>query len=734
MKQCYYNLRKETDKLKIAIYEANIDPQLRFMHIRNVLASGWVSIPANKYNFVTNLDDKESSSDIEVNCNWENVNHLDCNDIAPIRQASFDIECYSHEHNKMPIPDVLQNPVIQVGTIIQDFGQPNKFVKHIITLKKCNPIEDAIVVSCNTETELLIKWQELLMKSDPDIIYGYNIFSFDLNYLMVRAKLLGCERFTYLGRMKYIQSFIKESFLSSAAYGDNHFKMVEMPGRLQMDLLQIILRDIKKYPSYKLGYISSQILSTVLKTDPIKCTAGSTKVYIEHKAHDFKPGTVIHLFNIDPCGGYEYEDLNKMHIITEVQENGYYIEMWKKATRNEKGGGEDEPRAFETKHDLSPPELFAKFKSGTPEEITEIAKYCIQDCMLPQKIINKCNILINQLEMAKVTYVPTSFLMKRGQQIKVFSQIAKKARERDYLVHTIEPKKDDDEDIANKAKKEKYQGATVLEPDTGSYWDCVFTLDFEALYPTTEIDHNLCYTSLVKDKKYANLPGVQYLVKTLDNQTYMFAQNVKGLIPEILEHLLNARKVAKDKMANAKTAFEKSVYDGAQLAFKVSCNSVYGFTGCGDTGMLPCKPIAVLTTALGREKIEGAKNYAEDKRNFEDIMCCVEHFPLDYYYLCVYPNGKHKTVTGADIYKWYEVSTDVDSYSVTEEQLSTKPLLVWTSAEFSQVVRFERIKDTQRNRYLYGIFAKEGKVPNMQKYSVKTIYGKILIIIFIFYF
>ena len=76
MKQCYYNLRKETDKLKIAIYEANIDPQLRFMHIRNVLASGWVSIPANKYNFVTNLDDKESSSDIEVNCNWENVNHL----------------------------------------------------------------------------------------------------------------------------------------------------------------------------------------------------------------------------------------------------------------------------------------------------------------------------------------------------------------------------------------------------------------------------------------------------------------------------------------------------------------------------------------------------------------------------------------------------------------------------------------------------------------------------------
>ena len=40
-------------------------------------------------------------------------------------------------------------------------------------------------------------------------------------------------------------------------------------------------------------------------------------------------------------------------------------------------------------------------------------------------------------------------------------------------------KKKDDED--------GYQGATVLKPVVGSYWDGVAALDYKALYPTSEI-------------------------------------------------------------------------------------------------------------------------------------------------------------------------------------------------------------------------------------------------------
>ena len=58
----------------------------------------------------------------------------------------------------------------------------------------------------------------------------------------------------------------------------------------------------------------------------------------------------------------------------------------------------------------------------------------------------------------------------------------------------------------------------------------------------------------------------------------------------------------------------EAVYNGKQLAYKISMNSVYGFTGASK-GMLPLLAIASTVTWRGREMIETTKNYVE------------EHFP-----------------------------------------------------------------------------------------------------------
>ncbi len=52
-----------------------------------------------------------------------------------------------------------------------------------------------------------------------------------------------------------------------------------------------------------------------------------------------------------------------------------------------------------------------------------------------------------------------------------------------------------------------------------------------------------------------------------------------GLLPEILESLLGARKKAKADLKKETDPFKKKVLDGRQLALKISANSVYGFTG-----------------------------------------------------------------------------------------------------------------------------------------------------------
>ena len=46
-------------------------------------------------------------------------------------------------------------------------------------------------------------------------------------------------------------------------------------------------------------------------------------------------------------------------------------------------------------------------------------RYCLKDAFLPQKLMDKLMVVINHIEMARVTGVPLDFLLSRGQQIKV---------------------------------------------------------------------------------------------------------------------------------------------------------------------------------------------------------------------------------------------------------------------------------------------------------------------------
>ena len=86
----------------------------------------------------------------------------------------------------------------------------------------------------------------------------------------------------------------------------------------------------------------------------------------------------------------------------------------------------------------------------------------------------------------------------------------------------------------------------------------------------------------------------------------------QGLLPEILDELLTARKRAKRDMKKATDPFVKAVQNGRQLALKVSANSVYGFTGA-TVGQLPCLAISGSVTAFGREMIQQTKGAVESK-------------------------------------------------------------------------------------------------------------------------
>ena len=489
------------------VYESNIDPVLRLMHRTGIQSTGWLDTGD------TCVRSHLAKTDIDLWCNdWSTLKPVERDDIAPFIVASFDIECNSST-GKFPDPNVPDDACFQIAISLCKFGSDEPYEKVCLCYKKT---EGPDVISFDTEKEMLLAFKKYMNEKDIDILTGWNIFGFDLEYIYKRANMVGCGLdFYQLGKLKDTECHLVMKKLSSSALGDNFLKLLPMSGRFVFDMF-----------------------------------------------HEVKKG-----YKLD---SYSLNNVSKLYL-------------------------------GDQKIDMAPKEMFARFVEGDPKKLYEVAEYCIKDTLLPHKLMKKMCILLNLVEMAKATWVPVSFLVERGQQIKVFSQLSKKARELGYMVPTIK---------YGSLPEEQYEGATVLEAQKGAYYTPITALDFEALYPSIMMAHNLCYSTYVMDeRRYGKIPGITYETFNIGNKTYKFAQDVPSLLPAILMELKQFRKKAKRDMAQA-TGYMKEVYNGKQLAYKVSMNSVYGFTGAGK-GILPCVPIASTTTCRGRGMIEETKTYVE---------------------------------------------------------------------------------------------------------------------------
>jgi DNA polymerase delta subunit 1 len=127
--------------------------------------------------------------------------------------------------------------------------------------------------------------------------------------------------------------------------------------------------------------------------------------------------------------------------------------------------------------------------------------------------MDKLMCFVNYTEMARVTGVPFNYLLSRGQQIKVISQLFRSAGEEGYIIPAMKSEGTD----------EQYEGATVIEPSRGFYDVPIATLDFASLYPSIMMAHNLCYTTLL-DKasidRFGLVEGEDY-VHTPNNGEYL---------------------------------------------------------------------------------------------------------------------------------------------------------------------------------------------------------------------
>ena len=802
----YNNLKYYFMSLKdeYKLYESNIDPFLKYIHIQNIKPCGWIKIA--KYEIDTECNTRCNYNLISK---WNDIESININQIAPLLIASFDIECNSshgdfpvankdykklaqdlcliaksgydygkqyleswllnayfndieidtnckinklYPKNKINIDKVKQqidkiinevylvlekisiinendddndnedddenvnkmtvkeyneyedkltsilnrvlpklegDKVIQIGTTVHKYGSDEIIYKHIITLDTCDDIENTEVISCKTEKELLIQWKNLMIKLNPDIIIGYNICGFDMEYIWLRVIENDIkDNFSLgLGRSLNRNVTLTEQKLASSAMGENILKSFDMDGTVIIDLFKIMQRE-QKLDSYKLDNVASIFIG-------------------EHK------------------------------------------------------------------DDIKPHEIFEKFKGNSLDRCI-IAKYCIQDCVLINKLLHKLKIIENNIGMGNVCLVPLNYLFKRGQGIKIFSLINNECMKKGFLIPVIKNFTNDE------YEEDGYEGAIVLEPKEGIYLnEPIVVFDYGSLYPSSMICRNLSHDTYVNNKKYMiEDPNIEYVkvsydlyegvgdkkIKT-DVKECIFAQykdGRKGIIPEILNMLLEERKNTRKKieyktitdihnniyigfpeekenniiLSNIDTKenfiinksdikenkdtynkFEKDVFDALQAAYKITANSLYGQIGAR-TSPIYLKDIAACTTSTGREMIMIAKEFVETNYGADVIYgdSVMPYTPITYKL-----NNNEIIITTFDKldgmwipYNQFKLN---EADRTNKEQIIPINMKVWTHKGWSDIKRIIRHKTIKK---IYRILTNSGLIDVTEDHSLLT--------------
>ena len=178
---------------------------------------------------------------------------------------SWDIECYSDNHKAMPNPWSPSHAAYIITAVYQQYKKPNSRIRRAFVFGNCDyetPTEaDGVtssLVKCESEIEMIRGFSRFVQDMNADILIGYNIFGFDINYLNVRM-----ERSLYtwenMGRLKENNTHIGFTDWSSSAYGKNQLYWFETPGRICVDMMKIVERDYK-FSDYKLETVSQALL------------------------------------------------------------------------------------------------------------------------------------------------------------------------------------------------------------------------------------------------------------------------------------------------------------------------------------------------------------------------------------------------------------------------------------------------------------------------------------------
>lgn len=565
------------------VFNDGIDPVLQAKHVTGTKLHRITEL--RRYKRV-NRSNQETVNDVEFLCHIDHVSGLEGNDSIPLstlRVCDFDIETLNLDPDPSRTDETIpkdpeSNQVITICLSMHtsnDVTQVNRIalildpngdeetrqqVVNYLDEQKAWGVGRGRVERYSTEEGLLGRAHAIIMTND--VISGWNSISFDLNYLYVRAQVLGATK------LRRYSKFTKYVCKQQKTFNNNQF--IDTPGLIQLDCQKAcFIQTGGRLESYRLNEVGKYYLGKEKKDMPWDQIAPS-----------YEEGPIGRARVADYC-------IRDVDLVTELC-----------------------------------------FKRDYFQSISALSTMCSLDfttLLMRGQQVRVMQVLCEQVLTDKMVMnkEDLSIALKRYRPQKTVEVVDAKGQTTcsSYFGGDPDPTPRPRKKKEPSARDKKYDGGYVIQPKPGLRKN-VTVIDYASLYPSIIIAHNLCFRSLLTNKRKAmelKESGRDVWMSKEEGAFCAFVRDEENtLLPRVLKRLLAERTRVKGLKKNAvrqnDMTFAK-IYDSLQLAIKVVCNSIYGFVGADveKGAKFPCLPIAVTVTSIGRSSIKTLQRHIPER-------------------------------------------------------------------------------------------------------------------------
>lgn len=212
--------------------------------------------------------------------------------------CSFDIECYSST-GAFPSADIESNAVVMICLSFQRFSGKGCIHSHVLSLDAASYTNsETTVEQCKTEEELIQRFACVVRQYDPDVLIGYNIDNFDMNYMHRRVQ----DKEMFYKTLSRTSQPARFSVINTTSVQQGAFctRRFIIPGRTTIDLLpqakayNSTLKYDKKLADLKLDTVGKQVLGSsktgftvqeIFKAHETKCPVANQQL-VEYNIQD----------------------------------------------------------------------------------------------------------------------------------------------------------------------------------------------------------------------------------------------------------------------------------------------------------------------------------------------------------------------------------------------------------------------------------------------------------------